>query len=89
MDSNIFDNDIPDMEKSMIGEPVKRPAGVLSPGDTILDHYKVLSILGKGGMGVVYECFDEVAGIKVAVKTLAPELSGSIAEMEQIKFCCS
>ena len=85
MDSNIFDNDIPDMERSMIGEPVKRQSGVLTPGETILNHYKVLSILGKGGMGVVYECFDEDAGIKVAVKTLAPELSASVGEMEQIK----
>ncbi|MBR2000635.1 MAG: protein kinase, partial [Lentisphaeria bacterium] len=59
--------------------------GRFAVGDLIMGRYKVLAELGQGGMGVVYKCFDETAGIEVALKALPPELSHNSLEMDDIK----
>ena len=74
-----------DIDATMPGRRDRKPDGRFAVSDLILDRYKVLSELGQGGMGVVYECFDEIAGIKVALKALPPELSHNTQEMEDIK----
>ena len=61
-----------------IGKPMKA-------GTVILGRYEVLSELGRGGMGVVYRCFDKISGTEVAVKMLPPEVSHSDYDMEDVK----
>ena len=70
---------------TMPGRRERKPDGRFEVGDLILGRYKVLSVLGRGGMGMVYKCFDETAGIMVALKALPPELAQSELEMEDVK----
>ena len=54
-------------------------------GDVILGRYTVGGELGRGGMGVVYRCHDQVGDIDVALKALPPEISHNEYEMESIR----
>jgi serine/threonine protein kinase len=72
-------------DATMPGKRDRKVDGRFEVGDLIMRRYKVLAELGQGGMGVVYRCFDETAGIEVALKALPPELSHNTLEMEDIK----
>jgi serine/threonine protein kinase len=48
---------------------------MFSPGDKI-QHYEIIELLGKGGMGEVYLTHDTILDRKVALKFLPDELEG-------------
>ena len=72
-------------DATLPGRRDRRNDGRFQVGDLIMERYKILAELGQGGMGVVYRCLDETAGIEVALKALPPELSHNTLEMEDIK----
>ena len=47
---------------------------VLQPGQTFGNRYEIKSVLGVGGMGMVYKANDRELGETLAIKTLKPEI---------------
>src|SRR5579871_5852205 len=55
------------------------------PGDVISDRFEIVSEIGEGGMGVVYEAFDRKRNQRIAIKSaktgfrrlLTPELESA------------
>lgn len=58
-----------------------REDGELAPGATLGGRYRVLSVLGAGGMGVVYKAHDLELDDVVALKMLKP---GALIDAEQL-----
>jgi Serine/threonine protein kinase len=51
-------------------QPASEPiGGAFRPGEQV-DHFEIVSLVGRGGMGCVYKAFDRDLGRTVAIKTL-------------------
>jgi tetratricopeptide (TPR) repeat protein len=57
----------------------------LQPGDLISDRYRVLTHIGSGGMGDVYEVEDQDLQEVVALKTFRLDTGGALGTLEHLK----
>ena len=63
-------------------------ADAFVPGARLAGRYRVIKLLGRGGMGAVYHAWDDALSIPVAIKTILPRLAtdGYDAEVQAHRF---
>jgi tetratricopeptide (TPR) repeat protein len=52
--------------------PSARTADQMQPGEAFGNRYHIIKLLGVGGMGAVYQAWDDELGVAVAIKTIRP-----------------
>lgn len=58
---------------------------VLEPGTVVAERFRIVRRLGSGGMGEVYEAWDQELAAAVALKTLRPDLVGDHVALERFR----
>jgi tetratricopeptide (TPR) repeat protein len=59
--------------------------GPLAPGQTFGTRYHIIRLLGAGGMGAVYQAWDDELGVAVAIKVIRPEVTSDPSQAEDLE----
>lgn len=55
-------------------QPEKSPQSIFDVGDVVAGRYRIQSVLGQGGVGVVFKARDTQIDVDIALKAIAPNL---------------
>lgn len=66
-----------DTQDTLLDEPLFSLPGTFAPGD-VVGRFKITRLIGRGGMGEVFEAEDLKFSSRCAVKTIAPEWIGDL-----------
>lgn len=61
------------------------PKAIFSPGDLVSGRYRVHALLGRGGMGEVYEVEDQEFGGRLALKTIRADFASNAAALDRFR----
>ncbi|MCH9647989.1 MAG: protein kinase [Deltaproteobacteria bacterium] len=61
------------------------PVPTFLPGERAANRFRIVRLVGQGGMGQVFEAFDEELSTRVALKVIRPEIAGSQRAMDLFK----
>ena len=56
-----------------------------SPGDTLAGRYRIVSLIGEGAIGEVYEAFDEALAEPLALKSLRAQVASQAVTVERFR----
>ncbi len=59
-------------------------APLFAPGSVLAERYELRQVLGRGGMGVVFEAYDRILDESVAIKIVRAEYAGERAWAERL-----
>jgi len=77
---NAFIDNIPVLP-GLLTEAAEGPRSC-APGELLAERFRIIRLVGSGGMGEVYEAFDELLNQTIALKTIRPEIVGE-PQMEE------
>ena len=61
-------------------------SGLPAPGEPFGPRYHIIRELGVGGMGAVYQAWDEELGVAVALKLIRPDADPAVARDMELRF---
>src|SRR4029077_10357055 len=65
--------------------PGNSPEPMFSPGYKLAGRYRIVSLIGEGAIGEVYEAFDEALAEPLAVKTLRAQVASQAVTVERFR----
>jgi tetratricopeptide (TPR) repeat protein/tRNA A-37 threonylcarbamoyl transferase component Bud32 len=67
------------------GAPRSAVSAPLGVGQSFGPRYHIIRLLGAGGMGAVYQAWDDELGVAVAIKVIRPEITADPTAAEQME----
>jgi len=70
------------LEEESAGRPLPP---VFETGQLVAERFRIIRLISRGGMGEVYETFDERLSVRLALKTLRPEFARDLDSLERFR----